>query len=281
MYRGNTAQVLTDAAQIARRLRDHQVTLTGLMREYGSAHSTIMRAVLSQMSKSEYRRIVHHKLAQANLGTRFQRGHATWNKGLKGIHLSPQSEFKKGGPLRGQAARLWRPIGAITVRYDNLFAWQRTRLHKDGTSRKGKSRRWIKVKDDGRLQDRWIPYARHLWEKHYGPVPKDLLVVHKDGNQMHDVIDNLILVDRRRHISRTCHSDPEVSARARKRAGISCKRNTPARRLLRSQRAGEAQAWHCPACGATYEQLAPPARCVKCSAASFERLVINPQRIAL
>lgn len=273
MYRGNAAQVMTDAAQIARRLRDHQVTVTGLMREYGSTYATIMRAVHSQMSKAQYRRIVNHNIATHNLGTRFQPGHATWNKDLKGTHFSPQSEFKKGGPLRGFAARLWRPIGVITIRHDQPFAWQRRRRGPKGGLR-GKPRRWIKVRDDGPLQNRFIPYARYLWETRNGPVPDGLIVVHKDGNQMHDVIDNLILVDRRRHISRTCHNAPDVMARAHKHAGTSRKRDTPARRLLRSQRAGEAQAWHCPACGATYEQLAPPARCVKCSASSFERLTI-------
>jgi len=280
MYRGNAEQVMTDAAQIARRLRDHRVTLTGLMREYGSAHSTIMWAVLSQMSKGKYRRIVDHNRTTHNFNTRFRPGHATWNKYLKGIHLSPQSEFKKGGPLRGQAARLWRPIGVITIRHDQPFAWQRRRRGPKGGLR-GKLRRWIKVRDDGPPRNRFIPYARYLWEKRNGTVPDGLLVVHKDGNQMHDVIDNLILLDRRRHMSRTCHNFPDVMARAHKHAGTSRKRDAPARRLLRAQREGEAQAWHCPACGATYEQLAPPARCVKCSAASFERLFIGQQRIAL
>lgn len=274
MYRGNADQVMADAAKIARRLRDHQATVTGLAKEYESSHATLMKAVLSQMSKAEYRRIVHHNITIHNSSTRFQPGHATWNKDLKGTHFSPQSEFKKGGPLRGFAARRWRPIGAITVRYDPLFPWQRARLRKDGTSRKGKPRRWIKVKDDGRLQDRWIPYARDLWEKHYGPVPNGLLVVHKDGNQMNDVIDNLILVDRRRHISRTCHSSPEVRTRAHTAAVKSRKANTPARRLLRAERTNGTRAWHCPACGATYESAKPPARCEHCSAVSFERLTI-------
>jgi hypothetical protein len=268
MYKANTAQVMTDAAQIARRFRDHRATITGLQREYESSYAVIKKAILSQMSKSEYRRIAHHAL----LGTRFRPGHAAWNKDLKGTHFSPQSEFKTGGPLRGFAARLWRPIGTVTIRHDLPFLWQKRRRGPKST--RGKARRWIKVKDDGRLQDRWVPYALYLWEKRNGPVPDGLIVVHKDGNQMHDVIDNLIIVNRRRHIFRTCHNKPDVMARAHKRAGESRKKNTPARRAIRGLVGPQRMTWHCPACGATYEQLAPPARCIKCSAASFERLTI-------
>jgi hypothetical protein len=32
-----------------------------------------------------------------NKGKPFPKGHTPWNKGLKGIHLSPTTEFKKGG----------------------------------------------------------------------------------------------------------------------------------------------------------------------------------------
>src|SRR4030042_1011946 len=237
MYRGNTVQVMTDAATIARRLRDHRATVTGLQREYESSHETITKAILSQMSKTELRRIVDSNRAKANLATRFRPGHATWNKGLKGIHFSPQFEFKKGGPLRGFAARLWRAVGTISVRHDQLFHWQKKRRYKTGEARKGKARRWIKVRDDGVVYKRYIPYARYLWEKRNGPVPDGLIVVHKDGNQMHDVIDNLILVNRRRHMSRTCHNAPDVMTRAHKHACKSRTRTAHARRLLRTQQA--------------------------------------------
>ena len=243
--------------------------------DYGTPYETpALRAILSQMPRPEYKQITHDLQACGGVKTRFKRGHETWDKGLKGIHFSPQSEFKKGGPLRGSAARKWRPVGAVTVRYDTLFHWQKKRRYKNGESRKGKPRRWIKVRDDGPPQNRWIPYARYLWEKRNGPVPNGYIVVHKDGNQMHDVIDNLILVDRTGHILRTCHSVPEVLARAHTHAGESRKRNTQARRLLRPQRAGGSPVWHCPACGATYEADNQPDRCPKCSAHSLERITL-------
>jgi len=32
----------------------------------------------------------------SNTNTQFKKGHKTWNKGLKGTHFSPETEFKKG-----------------------------------------------------------------------------------------------------------------------------------------------------------------------------------------
>lgn len=270
MYKGNTANVMNNAGKIVRRFRKGQ-TLTSLMKEYHCHHATMMRTVLSQMSKAEYLQIKHDLLARGGVATRFKPGHDTWNKGLKGIHLSPQSEFKKGC-LRGQAARNWRPIGTITIRHDSLFRWQRTRKYKGGGHRKGKPRRWIKIRDDGLSQKRWIPYAQFLWRKHNGPVPDLYIVVHRDNNQMNDAIDNLIVVDRRLHLHRTSHSNPEVVARRSKNAHKIRNRNTHARRLLRQQHADCSPAWYCPACGATYEHR--PDRCDKCSAAMFEQIKI-------
>lgn len=37
-------------------------------------------------------------MAQLNNG-RFVKGHNPWNKGLKGTHFSPATEFRKGGPV--------------------------------------------------------------------------------------------------------------------------------------------------------------------------------------
>ena len=262
---------MNDAGKIARLLRQRQATVTGLMRQYRCAYATMMRAVLSHISKAEYNQLKRDRMLAANCATRWQRGHKPWNKDLKGIHLSPASEFKKGC-LRGRAARRWRPIGTITIRYDKLFPWQHSRRHNTGKHRKGEPRRWIKIRDDGLPQNRWVPYARFLWEKRHGLVPAGYLIVHRDGNQMNDIIDNLIIVDRRLHLHRTSHSNPEVVDRRTRRAVKTRKRNTVARRILRRQIADASSAWYCPTCGATYETDTPPQRCSKCSSYSFERI---------
>jgi len=110
---------------------------------------------------------------------RFEKGNVPWNKGLKGIHLSPQSEFKRGG-LHGAAARKLKPVGTVTIR-------------RDKTRRK---RRWIKVRPRGCGVDAYIPLARYVYEQQHGPIPRGTFVVHADGDTLNDDGTNLILMDR-------------------------------------------------------------------------------------
>lgn len=49
-------------------------------------------------STTIYRRLIKFNIKVRS--SRFKTNHATWNKGLKGIHLSPETEFKKGENLR-------------------------------------------------------------------------------------------------------------------------------------------------------------------------------------
>jgi len=71
--------------------------------------------------------------------TSFRKGNRPWNKGRKGIHLSPATEFKKG-----HLSFDINPVGITTIRVD-----------KNGTPR-----RWIKMAQP----NFWIPYAVWLWE---------------------------------------------------------------------------------------------------------------------
>lgn len=57
---------------------------------------------------------------------RFKKGHIPWNKNIKGLHLSPDTEFKKG-----EKGIKWLPVGSIT-----------TRKYKNG-----EIRRFIKIKE--------------------------------------------------------------------------------------------------------------------------------------
>lgn len=63
------------------------------------------------------------------LGNTFAKGNPSWNKGLKGIHLSPNTEFKKGNNL-GEANIKWR---GDDVGYMSLHTWLRRHLSKSGT----------------------------------------------------------------------------------------------------------------------------------------------------
>ena len=108
--------------------------------------------------------------------TSFKKGIVPWNKGVKGIHLSPATEFKKG-----QKGIKHLPLGSKTVRKE-----------------KGKrERRWIKVAEP----NVWIEYAKFVWIENNGEIPNNLLVHHIDKNALNDDKTNLSLVTRAAHIN--------------------------------------------------------------------------------
>jgi len=108
-------------------------------------------------------------------GTCFKRGHIPWNKGLYGIHPSPETEFKAG-----QRGVTWKALGSITLRTDKM----------------GTIRRWIKIGEP----NYWMEYAKFVWVKRRGAIPDGLLVHHQDKNALNDRIGNLQLVTRAEHM---------------------------------------------------------------------------------
>lgn len=108
--------------------------------------------------------------------TRFQKGHTTWNKGMKGLDIGGKNTRFKPGHRSGKAQELYRPIGA-------------ERISKDGYLQR-------KVNDGMPLQKRWRGVHILVWEEANGPLPKGHAVVFKDGNKQHITLDNLELVTR-------------------------------------------------------------------------------------
>jgi len=87
------------------------------------------------------------------------------------------------GQLNGRAAKLLASIGQTRIRHRRARGnWQQ---------------RMVKIRDDGPPQFRWIPFARHVWESVYGPVPPGTFVVHADGDTLNDDRANLRLMTRR------------------------------------------------------------------------------------
>ncbi len=126
--------------------------------------------------KKKYSSLIGNKHALGNLPnkTSFRKGHKTWNKDIKGTHFSPETEFKKG-----QKGINWMAVGSTTIRID-----------------KGKTKRcWIKVEEP----NIWIEYAKFIWIKHNGKIPKGYLIHHIDRNALNDHIDNLALLTRKVH----------------------------------------------------------------------------------
>jgi hypothetical protein len=107
--------------------------------------------------------------------TKFKKGNAPWNKNLKGIHLSPKSEFKKGSrPIN------WCPIGTIKERKD----------------KNGGIRKWIKFEEP----NKWIELAKHVWLCNGGLIPKGFIIHHVDFNKANDDISNLSCMTRGAHL---------------------------------------------------------------------------------
>ena len=111
--------------------------------------------------------ITRNKLNTGRTG-RFEKGHATWNKGTKGLTKANVTSFKKG-----QKPHNYKPLGS-------------ERITKDGYCE-------IKVNDTGR---RWRSKHVLIYEKHHGKVPKGSAVIFLDGDKRNFDIDNLHLVTR-------------------------------------------------------------------------------------
>lgn len=116
------------------------------------------------------------KLTDAGRLCRFKKGHEPWNKGKKGIHLSPSTQFKKGNEPHNT-----KHDGAITIRKDN-----------SGTTYK-----YIRL-----AKSKWELLHRHLWKQEYGDIPKSHIVTFKDGDTMNCELSNLQLISRAENVVR-------------------------------------------------------------------------------
>lgn len=96
--------------------------------------------------------------------SRFKPGNEPWNKGLKGIHLSPESQFKPG---RDSDRKL--PFGSVTIR----------------TDKGGNPRAWVKTVDG------WIPRAQAVFLAARGSIPNGCVLHHRDGDTLNDRLGNL------------------------------------------------------------------------------------------
>jgi len=273
-YRGNIDKVLADSPEIARRLRQTNVTIAELMAEYHCGFPIITEAGRRHIPLTEWKKLRHKRLARGGVKTRFQKGRAAWNKGLhfNAGGRSLQTRFKPG-QIRGTAARKYRPAGTITVRYDRPPKRLRVRKRKEGMPPwRGKPRRWIKVKDTGAPRYCWIPYARYLWQQEHGPVPAGYFVVHKNGDQMSDVISNLILVDHKKHLALQMKRDPGHLVRLRAASGKAAKRRHETNRNIKQIYGPQRVSFLCRNCGADYQGRTPPHHCSKCGGGSFEKI---------
>ena len=99
---------------------------------------------------------------------KFKKHHIPFNKGMRGIHLSPRTEFKKGINT-GKAHPSWKG-GIQQNKNDCVYLY------------KGVGKRVRR------------PVA--VWTEHRGSVPVGFVVYHIDGNKNNDCINNLTIVSR-------------------------------------------------------------------------------------
>lgn len=106
----------------------------------------------------------------AAAGKRFTPGQRPWNAGLKGLQLSPATQFKKGN-----RPHTWVPVGSVSEH--------------DGY-------RHRKIADTGDMATDWKSLHALRWERYRGPVPPGHAIVFKDRDRTNIKIANLECVSR-------------------------------------------------------------------------------------
>lgn len=92
---------------------------------------------------------------------RFQKGHASWNKGMKGWESGGRSAETRFKP--GRLPHTWKPIGTYRVNADGYLD--------------------RKVSDTGYPPRDWIAVHRLVWAEANGPIPPGHFVTFKPGRR--------------------------------------------------------------------------------------------------
>ena len=106
---------------------------------------------------------------------RYEPGHVPWQKGRKGIRMSPATEFRTGN-VAANTRPLW------SERLDAQSA-----------------RILIKIPEPDphtSAATRWVDKARWVWAQNYGAIPADHVVSMKDGDLTNCTPENLTLLTR-------------------------------------------------------------------------------------
>lgn len=137
-------------------------------------------------SDAFYQSDASHRLkGQVGAGTRFKPGHATWNKGMKGLDIGGKETRFKPGTLNGRARDQVKPIGF-------------ERLSKEGYLQR-------KVNNELPFNRRWKFVHVILWEESNGPVPAGHMLAFINGDRTDIRLDNLQLITRREMMQRNTY----------------------------------------------------------------------------
>lgn len=119
------------------------------------------------VSEQQVRSARQNHRIKSGLTGHFPKGHIPFNKGMKGMRVSPATEFKKG-----QMPVNFKPVGSERVDKDGYII--------------------VKVKNP----KTWKMKHVVVWEQKNGKVPAGHAVVFADGNRQNCDINNLLLVSR-------------------------------------------------------------------------------------
>jgi hypothetical protein len=127
---------------------------------------------------------------------RFPKGHATWNRGMKGLDIGgKQTRFKAGDMPHNH-----RTVGSERVDRDGIL--------------------WRKATDTRRKSD-WKAVHVIEWEKVNGALPSGKVVIFADGNRRNFDPSNLLAVTRGELMQRnTVHRYPKEIARLVQLRGV-------------------------------------------------------------
>lgn len=135
---------------------------------------------------SEWKQKISNSLKgrRVSMSSEFSRGIIPWNKGLKGTHFSPKTEFKKGHKPANY-------MGGMKLCKDGIYI------------RVGKKTYPYIDKDGKKIEvGKYEQLARKKYRDKFGKFDKNKCVFHKDGDIFNNEIENLELIDRKELLKR-------------------------------------------------------------------------------
>lgn len=119
---------------------------------------------------------------------KFKKGYIPWNKGVKNY-------VNKGSFKQGNLPHNTLPIGTERISKANGLVL-------------------IKVSHSNDRKERWRNRSALVWEQHHGEIPEDCVIIHINGNQQDDRIENLRCVTQKEllylNAMHYCHSPSEI-----------------------------------------------------------------------
>jgi hypothetical protein len=144
----------------------------------GQAHKLNLNKTAEHRKKMDKKCGEH--IRSAGVAHRFPKGHVPQNKGKK-MPDEIRERVKHTWFKKGNLPKNTLYDNAITIRHD----------------KNGHDYKYIRIS-----KAKWVMLQVYNWEKIHGPIPKDKIIVAKDGNSLNCDPDNWMMVSRAEHLER-------------------------------------------------------------------------------